>query len=1326
MRVGGDAMRSPLLLLAGLLVVVLCTALVAPFFIDWSQYRGQIEAYARQLTGRHVELAGDIDIRLLPTPNVHLTMLRIGGGSQDDGGGAPLLDAENVAVEIALNPLLKGQIEITSVILDNPVFVLEHTGGGEGNWSIEPSGDIPALFGADNIALNRAVIRNGVVHLRDTTRAGNASLENVELEISAPSLAGPYRVRGSMEHEDVPIAISVATGKRRDTAELPLSIKLVQQDGSGPTYSFDGYQKNDETGPHVDGLLTVQAGKPETPEDAAAAETHLPYVLVARLVGTLAQFKLDNISLLLDEDDAATEVTGAVEAALGDVMSLSVRLAAGHLDFDRLAATRGLGAGDLVPDLALVDDLTGLVALLPLDLDARLSFRAAALTIAGETADTLRFDSSFRDGVLRVDRLAGRLPGRGDLSVDDARYEIRDDGAAFVGGFALRSRDTRGLLRWAAPQLGNWLDAMPASLKGRSELSGTIRVEGSGIDLVDARFEQRDGTITGALGIDPGERPVVRADLRFDQLLVDKIIPTAAPAGEDVRGNLRQAAVYALEAFLPEMARAYDAQVKVSADRIAWSGYSGETFSLAATLDEGTLRLSELAVSGFNDVTISASGQLTWPEGHLRGALQSEIETPRTGALVELVASDIEMLAGGADTDGLAQRLSPAKIGAAVSLNGSGDGTRLSYELDADLGALQVSSSGYVEGDLETPENNRLDLEARISGRNDNDILAFAGIETVPGADSGEVRDLLLLQLGGPLREGATATAVLSVLDSRIAAEGVVQFADGAGKTSGEVTVDAESSDVLLGAFGFVSEDEDGFGPVHLAGTLLGQGLIFDVPSFGGRLGALDTGFNGTLDLSAPVPLATGNLTLSSVSLPGLLQHTLGVAPDAGGEWPATAFSTRAAAMMALDVVVFAGELELNEGITAYSVTGRVEALDGKVAVSAASMDLFGGRLTVDGEVERTGGPLRASARYALENAQAGDLAAGNGNDDAALLRGLVSLSGDVSGSGRSMRGLVSTLSGGGELTLTQAYLAGVAPQSLAEALGASTSVPELETTLASQLGSGEMSVPRLAGRYSIKDGVAQFVPLRFETDGADGIVEARFDLPAWTLRAQSWVGLTEHPDAPDLGIVYSGSMASPQRSFEFADLRSHFTVLALAEGMRQLEELQRQEEAQLARIEEFERRAREQARRRAFERAQSIVRAGAGVEIRPRAAPGVGGSLEGAEATASITPSQPEPAEAPAAAPEPQQPETLASAPTLEDGEVIRLPEPEPAPEPENEVVVIEIPQAVRPAEAPRIIVPAQPAQPPAESEPAEAPAQPSSTGGADVFSNNPNDILK
>jgi hypothetical protein len=69
-------MNRFLLLLGSLLLLALTTALIAPRFIDWSNYTDIIEEQASRVLGREVHVSGAVDLRFLPCHASYFPMLR--------------------------------------------------------------------------------------------------------------------------------------------------------------------------------------------------------------------------------------------------------------------------------------------------------------------------------------------------------------------------------------------------------------------------------------------------------------------------------------------------------------------------------------------------------------------------------------------------------------------------------------------------------------------------------------------------------------------------------------------------------------------------------------------------------------------------------------------------------------------------------------------------------------------------------------------------------------------------------------------------------------------------------------------------------------------------------------------------------------------------------------------------------------------------------------------------------------------------------------------------------------------------------------------------
>ena len=88
---------------------MLTTALVGPYFIDWSQHRAAIEAHLSRALGLPVKLDGPIKAALFPTPYVTLADLSIGG----DAKGVPIFSCRRARLELALAPLVRGEWRFT-------------------------------------------------------------------------------------------------------------------------------------------------------------------------------------------------------------------------------------------------------------------------------------------------------------------------------------------------------------------------------------------------------------------------------------------------------------------------------------------------------------------------------------------------------------------------------------------------------------------------------------------------------------------------------------------------------------------------------------------------------------------------------------------------------------------------------------------------------------------------------------------------------------------------------------------------------------------------------------------------------------------------------------------------------------------------------------------------------------------------------------------------------------------------------------------------------------------------------------------------------------
>src|SRR5579864_371737 len=119
-------------ILVGLFVVLLLVVLAVPYFLNVDRYRDTIaDAIAKQ-TGRKVTL-GPIHARLFPGAGVTVTELHIGNPAGFPTGD--LVGADEIRVNVALAPLLHGEIHVNSVDLVRPKLIILTDSSGKNNYT---------------------------------------------------------------------------------------------------------------------------------------------------------------------------------------------------------------------------------------------------------------------------------------------------------------------------------------------------------------------------------------------------------------------------------------------------------------------------------------------------------------------------------------------------------------------------------------------------------------------------------------------------------------------------------------------------------------------------------------------------------------------------------------------------------------------------------------------------------------------------------------------------------------------------------------------------------------------------------------------------------------------------------------------------------------------------------------------------------------------------------------------------------------------------------------------------------------------------------------
>ncbi|MFK7967992.1 MAG: AsmA family protein [Rickettsiaceae bacterium] len=114
------------------IIFVIILLLVVPFFIPLDKYKEMATEKVKELTGRELEINGDISLSLLPSPGIKIKDIKL---SSLDGAHYPsLFEAKEIKISLSHLSLLSGNISVSKIKINEPIVNLERMKNGSASW----------------------------------------------------------------------------------------------------------------------------------------------------------------------------------------------------------------------------------------------------------------------------------------------------------------------------------------------------------------------------------------------------------------------------------------------------------------------------------------------------------------------------------------------------------------------------------------------------------------------------------------------------------------------------------------------------------------------------------------------------------------------------------------------------------------------------------------------------------------------------------------------------------------------------------------------------------------------------------------------------------------------------------------------------------------------------------------------------------------------------------------------------------------------------------------------------------------------------------------
>ena len=1180
-------MNSVVMWIGGVVAAILAALFAVPLFVDWNGYRGVFEEEASRILGRDVRVGGAVNLRLLPTPYLRFEKLRIADTSE--GASEPLFRAETFTLWLSVPPLLKGDIEVRRIALNKPVVNLKLDRTGVGNWASLGIEKARLPFVPQNVALQSVEIAGGSVSLTHATGGVLARLEEIEGDVAAEALAGPYKLTANAVWNGSPRELRLATStvEADGTMRFKGSARTRTAPGerAGLSAQLDGGIVDIAGAVRVDGQLTMQVPLPELP--AATAATAAPAATpaaaadaptsgdasssAARPAPPLAldikgRLGIDARQLTASELVASIEntgqpqlVNGAASLVWGEPPRLDFNASARWLDFDRLAPSGGRAS----PVETLASIARGIVAVLPERTAVRGGVGIEQITLGGEAVGGLEL-ALARDaiGPLRIERFFAELPAGARLGADGTLADLNGR-LDLAGRVTLAGPSLARFSRWAAA--GNAAGAMAP--EGAFSIDAGTTFSAGTLKLYDAKFRLAGHAMTGSASIPLAAPGALAVSLEADVI----------ESGWLWNGGLDRGALLAwLDRLSRDDGGAGDAKggsaaarrelsIDVKAGQLRGPTRSLDDVVASIALRDGVLRFDRLAarsgdalsfdVSGDMDAAASGAAQSSASAGARRARLEGSVSVANAASVTILL--DMLQIAPGERTHRLAA-LTPLALAGSVAVGGR-TASALDVRLDGLLGGGRISLATLL--DSGTTDWQAAPAEITLAAENalTDELMALlagrplgGGPDARPLPPTARLRTNAALKAVGAPREGLVTDAVVSGPGVQLSYNG--RTIVGAGQQPTLHGTHEVAADRLGDVMSITGLSQAGSGLDHAVTGTLGLASASD-----GRLRLTPSGLtiagariDGALEVTRAADgraRLEGEVTVDRATGGGLLAGLVAGAPRpmpavpvddsvAGASAGVSPWSDQPFAAQAFDrfdggVGLKIARLALAPGLTLADARVALGFAPGRVTATLGEAKALGG--TVEGNVtfDRAAAGVRASGKLSASGVALSEIA-----KSAGAARGAGTAAARVSFSGQALspRALIGSLDGSGQMTLAGAEFGGLTPEAVQQVVAAAFAKQvaindaALAGALAERLGNGRVALGQREIGIAVADGALKVE--RFDVVTQSGRVEGLVTIDLASFDAETEWRVTARseepgkPEWPRVGMFYTGALA--------------------------------------------------------------------------------------------------------------------------------------------------------------------------------------------------------
>jgi len=1125
-----------LVFLGGLLVVVLFVALLAPLFIDWTDFRKNFEDQASLIIGKKVTVHGAVDARLLPFPAVTMHDVRVG----TEADGTPLVQIAEFTMDAELAPFLSGEARIFNMRVSRPKLRLRLLKDGTLDWTRGSAPQIPAK----TVVLENVRVDGGEVEFIDEQSGRVRHVTDLNADMSAKSLAGPWRIEGDGALDGERGTFSISSSQPDERGVLRVRTRLLPEQHP-VSVDLDGELQLVNRKPDYIGSFSAGIETKQKSDDPKQAEPRVK----GKFELTNERIRVPEYRLEVGMVDDPYVVTGEATLDTGSNPEFLLTADGQQIDVNRLGNRGTNGKTSRSAAVSARQRLATLISIaseIPVpQVPGKATFRLPAIVAGDTTVRDVQLDLQPAGRGWKVDKAVGTLPGRTQVEAE-GDLVLKGD-ASFSGNMVVASNQPSGLAAW----LTNAVDPAIRQLKQA----------GFSADVHLARDQQRFDNLEIALGgatlkgrldrqSQPDQTPTLAVDLSGDAFDLDALRAlTGLFTGQEPGGNLLDHRINA----------------HLKADTFSAFGVQADNVETTFGIADGKLALDKLTVRSLAGAEITATGRAEGSLSDHKGSGEITFKAADPGPFFEMLSQHlphhpvVDRLVRNAAWYG------NTALRGAVTLGGD-QGNALALTLAGVSNGSRVNLDYRMTDLLAFSNNGQTTLEATLENSVTSILFGQAGLDPLPVEADANGR--LTLKVAANGTDPADASLTFATDKTSFTANGKVDVRPGT-FLNGNIALSLESADLdpylVMNGIGLPQMGTGLPGKLQTNVAVTSDSLAFS--DIKGQFADDTVSGALTVDRRPPVLTASGEIALASADMAWLGEAIYGPLTDA---------ATGALTKGKLGLPLFTG-LDVNVKLTAKQfwpgVFGPVSDFSANVAYKGDALQMNdiagawnGGKLGGSVMLSNADGAALMQTKLTLAD---GDLAAVIWQkDNAPVASGRFGLGLSMEASGKSVGDLVSGASGSGEIKLGETHVRGLNLAILPPLLAATDQIQgditadKVKPIVQTLLENGEAVVKSLTIPFNISGGTVRVQNVAAPTELAAIVGDVELDLPQQRLRGS--LGLSFDPGSeavngatPALRLGFDGALAGARSMLDVTDITSFLSVRAFERERRRVERLQ-------------------------------------------------------------------------------------------------------------------------------------------------------------------------